>query len=98
MKSYIYLPLPSYNLVTTFWILKISLPCYHIILMCLELQIERNHGYRIKILNIIQDGSYRCCVHDSYHAIHSIHSYLNVNDKQEILFLKTWTNGSFFPH
>ncbi|KAL3807480.1 hypothetical protein ACJIZ3_000420 [Penstemon smallii] len=28
---------------------------------------------------------------------HSIHSYGNGNDKQEILFLEIWTNGSLTP-
>ncbi|KAL4026068.1 hypothetical protein IC575_014491 [Cucumis melo] len=28
---------------------------------------------------------------------HSIHSYVNGNEKQEILFLEIWTNGSLTP-
>ncbi|XLT82927.1 hypothetical protein HN873_004680, partial [Arachis hypogaea] len=30
-------------------------------------------------------------------ANHSIHSYVNGNEKQEILFLEIWTNGSLTP-
>ncbi|XVF88267.1 hypothetical protein PTKIN_Ptkin19aG0036200 [Pterospermum kingtungense] len=30
-------------------------------------------------------------------ANHSIHCYGNDNEKQEILFLKIWTNGSLTP-
>ena len=30
-------------------------------------------------------------------ANHSIHSYVNGNKKQEILFLEIWTNGSLTP-
>ena len=30
-------------------------------------------------------------------ANHSIHSYVNGNEKQEILFLKIWINGSLTP-
>nr|YP_010274508.1 RNA polymerase alpha subunit [Wisteria brachybotrys]UJT97028.1 RNA polymerase alpha subunit [Wisteria brachybotrys]UJT97332.1 RNA polymerase alpha subunit [Wisteria brachybotrys] len=67
--------------------------------LCIELQIERNRGYRIKTLNNIQDGSYTI---DSVfmpvrNANHSIHSYVNGNEKQEILFLEIWTNGSLTP-
>ncbi|CAK8561208.1 unnamed protein product [Lathyrus sativus] len=67
--------------------------------LCIELQIERKWGYRIKTLNTIQDGSYTIDVvfmpvrNENY----SIHSYVNGNEKQDILFLEIWTNGSFTP-
>ncbi|CAI8586071.1 unnamed protein product [Vicia faba] len=64
--------------------------------LCIELEIDRKRGYRIKILNNIQDGSYT--IDDVFmpvrNANHSIHSYVNGNEKQEILVLKIWTNGS----
>ncbi|GAV59080.1 LOW QUALITY PROTEIN: Ribosomal_S11 domain-containing protein/RNA_pol_A_bac domain-containing protein/RNA_pol_L domain-containing protein, partial [Cephalotus follicularis] len=65
---------------------------------CIELQIERNRGYRIKTPNNFQDGSYPI---DTVfipvrNANHSIHSYGNGNEKQEI-FLEIWTNGSLTP-
>nr|YP_010426513.1 RNA polymerase alpha subunit [Phyllolobium chinense]QWX87923.1 RNA polymerase alpha subunit [Phyllolobium chinense]USM11205.1 RNA polymerase alpha subunit [Phyllolobium chinense] len=67
--------------------------------LCLELQIERNRGYRIKTLNNIQDGSYTidAVFMPVRNANHSIHSYVNGNEKQEILFLEIWTNGSLTP-
>nr|YP_010828769.1 RNA polymerase alpha subunit [Zygophyllum obliquum]WFF46596.1 RNA polymerase alpha subunit [Zygophyllum obliquum] len=64
------------------------------------LKIERNRGYRIKTSpNHFQDGSYPV---DSVfmpvrNANHSIHSYRNDNETQEILFLEIWTNGSLTP-
>nr|YP_009538924.1 RNA polymerase alpha subunit [Caragana rosea var. rosea]YP_010831433.1 RNA polymerase alpha subunit [Caragana rosea]ATQ37520.1 RNA polymerase alpha subunit [Caragana rosea var. rosea]WFG49729.1 RNA polymerase alpha subunit [Caragana rosea]WFG49882.1 RNA polymerase alpha subunit [Caragana rosea] len=67
--------------------------------LCMELQIERNRGYRIKTLNNIQDGSYTidAVFMPVRNANHSIHSYVNGNEKQEILFLEIWTNGSLTP-
>nr|BDB16048.1 RNA polymerase alpha subunit [Onobrychis gaubae] len=67
--------------------------------LCIELQIERNRGYRIKTLNNIQDGSYTidAVFMPVRNANHSIHSYVNGTEKQEILFLEIWTNGSFTP-
>lgn len=67
--------------------------------LCIELQIERNRGYRIKTLNNIQDGSYTidAVFMPVRNANHSIHSYVNGNEKQEILFLEIWTNGSLTP-
>nr|YP_010294658.1 RNA polymerase alpha subunit [Callerya nitida var. hirsutissima]YP_010353059.1 RNA polymerase alpha subunit [Callerya dielsiana]YP_010398235.1 RNA polymerase alpha subunit [Callerya nitida]QJQ74740.1 RNA polymerase alpha subunit [Callerya nitida]UFP05368.1 RNA polymerase alpha subunit [Callerya dielsiana]ULQ68810.1 RNA polymerase alpha subunit [Callerya nitida var. hirsutissima]UOF70603.1 RNA polymerase alpha subunit [Callerya dielsiana]UQK93044.1 RNA polymerase alpha subunit [Callerya ni len=67
--------------------------------LCIELQIERNRGYRIKTLNNIQDGSYTIdtVFMPVRNANHSIHSYVNGNEKQEILFLEIWTNGSLTP-
>nr|YP_010693971.1 RNA polymerase alpha subunit [Impatiens arguta]WCD66664.1 RNA polymerase alpha subunit [Impatiens arguta] len=66
---------------------------------CIELQIERNRGYRIKSLNSFQDRSYPidAVFMPVRNANHSIHSYGNGNEKQEILFLEIWTNGSLTP-
>ncbi|KAI4324134.1 hypothetical protein L6164_023696 [Bauhinia variegata] len=67
--------------------------------LCIGLQIERNHGYRIKTPNNFQDGSYPidAVFMPVRNAYHSIHSYVNGNEKQEILFLEIWTNGSLTP-
>ena len=67
--------------------------------LCIELQIERNRGYRIKTPNNFQDGSYPidAVFMPVRNANHSIHSYVNGNEKQEILFLEIWTNGSLTP-
>lgn len=67
--------------------------------LCIGLQIERNRGYRIKTLNTFQDGSYPidAVFMPVRNANHSIHSYVNGNKKQEILFLEIWTNGSLTP-
>nr|YP_010882870.1 RNA polymerase alpha subunit [Androsace kouytchensis]WIF27454.1 RNA polymerase alpha subunit [Androsace kouytchensis] len=66
---------------------------------CIELQIERNRGYRIKGANNFQDGSYPidAVFMPIRNANHSIHFYGNGNEKQEILFLEIWTNGSLTP-
>nr|YP_010882956.1 RNA polymerase alpha subunit [Androsace axillaris]WIF27540.1 RNA polymerase alpha subunit [Androsace axillaris] len=66
---------------------------------CIELQIERNRGYRIKGANNFQDGNYPidAVFMPIRNANHSIHSYGNGNEKQEILFLEIWTNGSLTP-
>uniref|UniRef100_UPI0030FE53F4 RNA polymerase alpha subunit n=1 Tax=Primula partschiana TaxID=690505 RepID=UPI0030FE53F4 len=63
------------------------------------LQIERNRGYRIKSENNFQDGSnpIDAVFMPVRNANHSIHSYGNGNEKQEILFLEIWTNGSLTP-
>ena len=67
--------------------------------LCIELKIERNRGYRIKTLNTFQDGSYPidAVFMPVRNANHSIQSYGNGNEKQEILFLEIWTNGSLTP-
>uniref|UniRef100_A0AAU7B4R7 DNA-directed RNA polymerase subunit alpha n=1 Tax=Argentina cardotiana TaxID=3121453 RepID=A0AAU7B4R7_9ROSA len=67
--------------------------------LCIELQIERNRGYRIKTPNNFQDGSYPidAVFMPVRNANHSIHSYVNGNEKQEILFIEIWTNGSLTP-
>nr|YP_010686304.1 RNA polymerase alpha subunit [Cyclamen graecum]WBR35211.1 RNA polymerase alpha subunit [Cyclamen graecum] len=64
---------------------------------CIGLQIERNCGYRIKSSNNFQDRSYPidAVFMPVRNANHSIHSY--GNEKQEILFLEIWTNGSLTP-
>nr|YP_009460115.1 RNA polymerase alpha subunit [Tapiscia sinensis]AUT81254.1 RNA polymerase alpha subunit [Tapiscia sinensis]QOH91768.1 RNA polymerase alpha subunit [Tapiscia sinensis]UQK92786.1 RNA polymerase alpha subunit [Tapiscia sinensis] len=67
--------------------------------LCIGLQIERNRGYSIKTPNNFQDGSYPidAVFMPVRNANHSIHSYGNGNEKQEILFLEIWTNGSLTP-
>nr|QOW07392.1 RNA polymerase alpha subunit [Corylopsis multiflora var. nivea] len=67
--------------------------------LCIGLKIERNRGYRIKTSNSFQDGSYPidAVFMPVRNANHSIHSYGNGNEKQEILFLEIWTNGSLTP-
>nr|WIF27012.1 RNA polymerase alpha subunit [Ardisia pusilla] len=66
---------------------------------CIGLQIERNRGYRIKSSNNFQDRSYPidAVFMPVRKANYSIHSYGNGNEKQEILFLEIWTNGSLTP-
>nr|YP_009501354.1 RNA polymerase alpha subunit [Passiflora oerstedii]AXB37921.1 RNA polymerase alpha subunit [Passiflora oerstedii] len=67
--------------------------------LCIELQIERNRGYCLKPTQNLQDGSYSIdavCM-PVRNANHSVHSYGNGNEKQEILFLEIWTNGSLTP-
>nr|YP_010743295.1 RNA polymerase alpha subunit [Acalypha australis]UXP76939.1 RNA polymerase alpha subunit [Acalypha australis]WES82192.1 RNA polymerase alpha subunit [Acalypha australis] len=65
------------------------------------LQIERNRGYHINIkpTNNFQEGSYPidAVFMPVRNANHSVHSYGNGNEKQEILFLEIWTNGSLTP-
>nr|YP_009368485.1 RNA polymerase alpha subunit [Ammopiptanthus nanus]ARK36990.1 RNA polymerase alpha subunit [Ammopiptanthus nanus]QQL04977.1 RNA polymerase alpha subunit [Ammopiptanthus nanus]WIL07642.1 RNA polymerase alpha subunit [Ammopiptanthus mongolicus] len=67
--------------------------------LCIGLQIEKNRGYRIKTLHNCQDRSYPidAVFMPVRNANHSIHSYVNGNEKQEILFLEIWTNGSLTP-
>nr|YP_010388532.1 RNA polymerase alpha subunit [Illicium difengpi]YP_010430563.1 RNA polymerase alpha subunit [Illicium micranthum]YP_010430800.1 RNA polymerase alpha subunit [Illicium majus]YP_010430958.1 RNA polymerase alpha subunit [Illicium lanceolatum]YP_010534656.1 RNA polymerase alpha subunit [Illicium brevistylum]UPQ43182.1 RNA polymerase alpha subunit [Illicium difengpi]USS58091.1 RNA polymerase alpha subunit [Illicium micranthum]USS58328.1 RNA polymerase alpha subunit [Illicium majus]USS58486.1 len=91
---------PSVKIVdTTQYIASLTEP----IDLCIELQIERDRGYRsgyrIKTPNNYQDGSYPIDAVSMpvRNANHSIHSYGNGNEKQEILFLEIWTNGSFTP-
>nr|YP_010044936.1 RNA polymerase alpha subunit [Dianyuea turbinata]QPF96148.1 RNA polymerase alpha subunit [Dianyuea turbinata] len=63
------------------------------------LQIERKRGYHIKPPKNFQDGSYYidAVFMPVRNANHSVHSYGNGNEKQEILFLEIWTNGSLTP-
>nr|YP_010598630.1 RNA polymerase alpha subunit [Koenigia nummulariifolia]WAL02665.1 RNA polymerase alpha subunit [Koenigia nummulariifolia] len=65
----------------------------------IELQLERTRGYRIKTPNNFQDGSYPidAVFMPVRNVNHSIHSYSNGDEKEEILFLEIWTNGSLTP-
>nr|YP_009556532.1 RNA polymerase alpha subunit [Rhabdodendron amazonicum]QBC72534.1 RNA polymerase alpha subunit [Rhabdodendron amazonicum]QBE88184.1 RNA polymerase alpha subunit [Rhabdodendron amazonicum] len=67
--------------------------------LCIGLQLERNSGYLRKTPNNFQDGSYPidAVFMPVRNVNHSIHSYGNGNEKQEILFLEIWTNGSLTP-
>nr|UEV85701.1 RNA polymerase alpha subunit [Eschscholzia californica] len=67
--------------------------------LCIGLQIERNRGYRMKTPNNAQGESFPidAVFMPVRNANHSIHSYGNGNEKQEILFLEIWTNGSLTP-
>ncbi|KAK7325966.1 hypothetical protein VNO80_33601 [Phaseolus coccineus] len=67
--------------------------------LCIELQIDRNRGYCIKTLKNFQYGSFPidAVFMPVRNVNHSIHSYGNGNEKQEILFLEIWTNGSLTP-
>nr|YP_010570631.1 RNA polymerase alpha subunit [Begonia jinyunensis]UZG90069.1 RNA polymerase alpha subunit [Begonia jinyunensis] len=87
---------PSVEIIdNTQYIAKLTEP----INFCIELKIERNRGYRIQTPNNFQDGSYSidAVFMPVRNANHSIHSYVNGNEKQEILFLEIWTNGSLTP-
>lgn len=65
----------------------------------MDYKIERNRGYLIKTPHNFQDGSYPidAVFMPVRNANHSIHSYGNGNEKQEILFIEIWTNGSLTP-
>nr|QHN59503.1 RNA polymerase alpha subunit [Cleisostoma crochetii] len=67
--------------------------------LCIELQIKRDRGYCMKSTNDSHDGSYPIDIVSMpvRNANHSIHSYGNGNEKQEILFIEIWTNGSLTP-
>nr|ANO44783.1 RNA polymerase alpha subunit [Clintonia borealis] len=67
--------------------------------LCIELQINRGRGYHMKPTNNSQDGSYPIDAVSMpvRNTNHSIHSYGDGNEKQEILFLEIWTNGSLTP-
>nr|YP_010953134.1 RNA polymerase alpha subunit [Amorphophallus yunnanensis]WMQ76043.1 RNA polymerase alpha subunit [Amorphophallus yunnanensis] len=67
--------------------------------LCIGLQIQRDRGYRMRPTNNSQDGSYPidAVPMPVRNANHSIYSYGNGNEKQEILFLEIWTNGSLTP-
>nr|ATL62642.1 RNA polymerase alpha subunit [Mostuea sp. Bremer et al. 5077] len=66
---------------------------------CIGLKIERNRGYFIKTSQNSQDGSYPidAVFMPVRNVNHTIHFYGNGNEKQEILFLEIWTNGSLTP-
>nr|YP_009447145.1 RNA polymerase alpha subunit [Adenocalymma peregrinum]ATY48419.1 RNA polymerase alpha subunit [Adenocalymma peregrinum]AVM84199.1 RNA polymerase alpha subunit [Adenocalymma pubescens] len=67
--------------------------------LCIRLEIERNRGYLRKMPPTLRDGSYP--IYAVFMPVrdvnHSIHSYRNGNENQEILFLEIWTNGSLTP-
>nr|ANP26137.1 RNA polymerase alpha subunit [Tacca chantrieri] len=87
---------PSVKIVdTTQYIANLTEP----IDLCIGLQIKRDRGSRMKPINNSQDGSYPidAVFMPVRNANHSIHSYGNGNEKQEILFLEIWTNGSLTP-
>nr|YP_010304609.1 RNA polymerase alpha subunit [Hyacinthus orientalis]ULM62697.1 RNA polymerase alpha subunit [Hyacinthus orientalis]ULM62784.1 RNA polymerase alpha subunit [Hyacinthus orientalis]ULM62870.1 RNA polymerase alpha subunit [Hyacinthus orientalis] len=65
----------------------------------IELEIKRDRGYRMNSTNNSQDGSYPIDAVSMpvRNVNHSIHSYGNGKEKQEILFLEIWTNGSLTP-
>nr|YP_010921467.1 RNA polymerase alpha subunit [Brocchinia micrantha]WIL94209.1 RNA polymerase alpha subunit [Brocchinia micrantha] len=87
---------PSVEIVdTTQYIANLTEP----IDLCIGLQIKRDRGYRMEPINDSQDGSYPIDAVSMpvRNANHSIHSYGNGNEKQEILFLEIWTNGSLTP-
>nr|QBB08973.1 DNA-directed RNA polymerase alpha subunit [Goodyera schlechtendaliana]QBB73222.1 DNA-directed RNA polymerase alpha subunit [Goodyera schlechtendaliana]UNB13820.1 RNA polymerase alpha subunit [Goodyera schlechtendaliana]URF19811.1 RNA polymerase alpha subunit [Goodyera schlechtendaliana]URF19897.1 RNA polymerase alpha subunit [Goodyera schlechtendaliana] len=65
----------------------------------IELQIKRDRGYHLKSTNNSHDGSYPIDIVSMpiRNVNHSIHSYGNGNEKQEILFIEIWTNGSLTP-
>nr|YP_010813061.1 RNA polymerase alpha subunit [Eremophila caperata]UOI00039.1 RNA polymerase alpha subunit [Eremophila caperata] len=67
--------------------------------LCIGLEIERNRGYLRKMPENFQDGSYPidAVFMPVRNVNHSIHSYGNGDEKQEILFLEIWTNGSLTP-
>nr|YP_010931058.1 RNA polymerase alpha subunit [Paraphalaenopsis denevei]WKL07246.1 RNA polymerase alpha subunit [Paraphalaenopsis denevei] len=67
--------------------------------LCIELQIKRDRGYHMKSTNDSHDGSYPIDIVSMpvRNANHSIHYYGNENEKQEILFIEIWTNGSLTP-
>nr|YP_010550583.1 RNA polymerase alpha subunit [Fordiophyton faberi]QFQ43380.1 RNA polymerase alpha subunit [Fordiophyton faberi]UTM92728.1 RNA polymerase alpha subunit [Fordiophyton faberi] len=66
---------------------------------CIGLQIERNRGYHIKTPKNFHEESHPidAVFMPVRNANHSIHSYENGNEKEEILFLEIWTNGSLTP-
>nr|YP_010136901.1 RNA polymerase alpha subunit [Musa rubinea]QWM96939.1 RNA polymerase alpha subunit [Musa rubinea]UCC35432.1 RNA polymerase alpha subunit [Musa rubinea] len=67
--------------------------------LCIGLKIRRDRGYRTKPTTNSQNGSYPIDAVSMpvRNANHSIHSYGNGNEKQEILFLEIWTDGSLTP-
>ncbi|KAK8285286.1 hypothetical protein V6Z11_D08G210600 [Gossypium hirsutum] len=67
--------------------------------LCIGLQIERNRRYDTKMPKNFHDRSYPIDVvfMPIRNVNHSIHCYGNDNEKQEILFLEIWTNGSLTP-
>nr|YP_010319881.1 RNA polymerase alpha subunit [Parnassia deqenensis]YP_010320973.1 RNA polymerase alpha subunit [Parnassia epunctulata]YP_010321063.1 RNA polymerase alpha subunit [Parnassia tibetana]YP_010456050.1 RNA polymerase alpha subunit [Parnassia pusilla]YP_010458879.1 RNA polymerase alpha subunit [Parnassia mysorensis]UJJ82573.1 RNA polymerase alpha subunit [Parnassia deqenensis]UJP70803.1 RNA polymerase alpha subunit [Parnassia epunctulata]UJP70893.1 RNA polymerase alpha subunit [Parnassia tibeta len=66
---------------------------------CIGLQIERYRGYHKKTTNNLQDGSFPidAVFMPVRNTNYSIQSYGNGSQKDEILFLEIWTNGSLTP-
>ncbi|MBA0763547.1 hypothetical protein Gotri_012978, partial [Gossypium trilobum] len=66
------------------------------IYLCIGLQIERNKVYDIKMPKNFQDRSYPIDVVFMLvrNANHCINCYGNDNEKEEMLFLEIWKNGS----
>nr|YP_010260778.1 RNA polymerase alpha subunit [Corybas cheesemanii]UIX55829.1 RNA polymerase alpha subunit [Corybas cheesemanii] len=90
------IPPPSVEIVdTTQHIANLTEPIY----LCIELQIKRDRGYGLKSAKNSDNGSYPIDIVSMpvRNANHSIHSYGNGNEKQEILFIEIWTNGSLTP-
>ncbi|CAN4116444.1 unnamed protein product [Withania somnifera] len=60
---------------------------------------KRNRGYLIKTPHNFQDESYPIDVVFMHvrNVSHSIHSYGNENEKQEIFFIEIWINRSLTP-
>nr|YP_003587699.1 RNA polymerase alpha subunit [Anomochloa marantoidea]ACT15437.1 RNA polymerase alpha subunit [Anomochloa marantoidea] len=66
---------------------------------CIELQIKRDRGYYTELRKNSQDESYPIDAVSMpvQNVNYSIFSCGNGNEKQEILFLEIWTNGSLTP-
>nr|YP_010292913.1 RNA polymerase alpha subunit [Dapsilanthus disjunctus]ULQ65106.1 RNA polymerase alpha subunit [Dapsilanthus disjunctus]ULQ65194.1 RNA polymerase alpha subunit [Dapsilanthus disjunctus] len=67
--------------------------------LCIELQIKRDRGYHTEFTKNSQDGSYPIDAVSMpvRNANYNIYSYGNGKEKEEILFLEIWTNGSLTP-
>nr|AVM82625.1 RNA polymerase alpha subunit [Cuspidaria floribunda] len=67
--------------------------------LCIEVQIEKKRGFYTKIPYSIREGSYSSTtVAVPVRTVnYNLHSYRNGNERQEILFLEIWTNGSLTP-
>nr|AVM82356.1 RNA polymerase alpha subunit [Adenocalymma scabriusculum] len=65
--------------------------------LCIRLEIERNRGELTTMPH--KGGTYPiyAVFMPVLNVNHSIHYYMNGNEKQEILFLEIWTNGSLTP-
>ncbi|MBA0573495.1 hypothetical protein Golob_000767 [Gossypium lobatum] len=84
---------PSVEIVdNTQYVTSLTEPIY----LCIGLQIERNRVYDIKMPKNLQDKSYPIDVVFMLiqNVNHCINCYGNDNEKQEMLFLEIWKNGS----
>nr|YP_009476907.1 RNA polymerase alpha subunit [Adenocalymma divaricatum]AVM81474.1 RNA polymerase alpha subunit [Adenocalymma divaricatum] len=65
--------------------------------LCIRLEIERNRGELTTMPH--KSGTYPiyALFMPVLNVNYSIHYYMNGNEKQEILFLEIWTNGSLTP-